>query len=686
MEISSLGQLYLQHRFDLLGSGWNQVRYGMECPGLEGHRYSGSEHLRVESALSRLNGANRIEAQRLRSLIDGEYEPIDWQLDFKSGYRWSESVWYQDVAYVGIPGADIKVPWELGRLQHLPQIALASALAMAEGAEATADLYRREFRNVALDFIAANPPRFGVHWVMPMEVAIRVSNLVLAWDLFAAAEQPLDDAFTAVLSQAVVEHGRHIAENLEWTATFRGNHYLANLVGMVYASAYLPESAETDGWLAFATRSLVEEIELQFDSEGSNREGSTSYHRLSLELATYGAALLLALPNRRVERLVAAGRRAASVLVPGPTPKPVETYRYGDRVSPIPTSMIERIAQGAAFTTDIAKHDGRVPQVGDNDSGRLFKLSPCMVAVGSSEPPQGARNQADDEAEVVSGLNWSEDQLDHRHIVEAIDGLVGRRLQPRVPSAHLDRQVVSSLSRPRPSWGTLGLSRAQRLRIGDPRQFHEFGARLSALRPESYRAITIDVQGDDLLQGQALVGYPAFGLYVFRTTRLYLAIRCGPIGQNGAGGHDHNDQLALELAIDAVDWIRDPGTYVYTPLPTKRNDYRSVTAHAAPQLSGGEPRSLDDGLFTLGAGSHATCVYWGDQGFAGENRMADGRVALCRIHVDRRSIVVEHGAEGASLVKRDGDQGDWRDLVPPLPYSPGYGALEQVSRSASWTP
>src|SRR5215469_1917719 len=35
-EIFALTRNYLGHRFDLLGSGWVQVKHGMRCAGLEG--------------------------------------------------------------------------------------------------------------------------------------------------------------------------------------------------------------------------------------------------------------------------------------------------------------------------------------------------------------------------------------------------------------------------------------------------------------------------------------------------------------------------------------------------------------------------------------------------------------------------------------------------------------------------
>ena len=323
--------------------------------------------------------ANRSESARIRSLIGPDYEPIDWQLDFKSGYRWSESTWYRDIRYGNIRGADVKVPWELGRLQHLPQLAHAATLAHANGDEAPAERLAREFRDQVLDFIAANPPRFGVQWAMTMDVAIRAANLLLAWDIFRAADVSFDSEFMRVFSRSAFEHGSHIAANLEWSSHLRSNHYLADVVGLLFVAVYLPASSRTDAWLLFATRELLDEVQNQFLPDGGNFEGSTCYHRLSAEMATWGLALVLALPAARLAALfepstevLAQGRG-----LPGATLGPLPAHVLGDgRRTPIGPDVLDRMARARAFTLDITKPSGRVPQIGDNDSGRLFKLAP----------------------------------------------------------------------------------------------------------------------------------------------------------------------------------------------------------------------------------------------------------------------------------------------------------------------
>jgi hypothetical protein len=175
-EIKALAAHFIGHRFDLLGSGWVEVRHGMRCRGLEHHRYSARDAPSLDP-VRRVNLANRFAARRLRRLIEGEYRPIHWHVDFKSGYRWSKRTWYRRVPYGHLPGVDIKVPWELSRMQHLPILAWAHALAMAgEGGFLPPDAYRLEFRNQILDFMSTNPPRFGVNWASTMDVAIRAAG------------------------------------------------------------------------------------------------------------------------------------------------------------------------------------------------------------------------------------------------------------------------------------------------------------------------------------------------------------------------------------------------------------------------------------------------------------------------------------------------------------------------------
>ncbi|KAF0168484.1 MAG: heparinase II/III family protein [bacterium] len=151
-----------------------------------------------------------------------------------------------------------------------------------------------------------------------------------------------------------------------------------------------------------------------------------------------------------------------------------------------------------------------------------------------------------------------------------------------------------------------------------------------------------------------------------RGQRLYLAIRCGEIGLAGLGAHAHCDQLAIELVIDGETRVRDPGTYLYTALPERRNAYRSVAAHHAPRVAGREPADLSRHLFDLRGAAEGQCLYFGPRGFVGRHA-GYGPFVYRMIEIADDAVVVHDFADGGLVLT---------DPTPePLPFSPAYGRL-----------
>ncbi len=650
-DLTRLTDRYLRHEFDLLGSGWVEVRHGAACGGFAGSRYEPGSSVEADRQgvwlVGRLNDANVATASRVWALVDDGYVPIDWQLDFRSGFRWSERTWYRDIQFMGMPGRDIKLPWELARMQHLPQLALAAHLARrgAEGFEGP-DRYEREFRNQVLDFVATNPPRFGVNWAIAMDVAIRATNWLVAWDLFRASGTTFDPAFESILAASIRDHGRFVVANIEWFE-IHGNHYLADVCGLLFIAAYLPGDRETDAWLAFAGRELLLEVEHQFWRDGANFEASTAYHRLGAEMVAWSVGLLLALPDDRLRAFAdhpAARYGSARPLSSDPIPTPLDV---GGRKRPIPSWLPDRLRRMALFTRDVTKPSGRVAQIGDNDSGRFLRLLPAL-------------------------REGREDSLDHRNLVATIDAIVGGD----APSGTDGSLMQALLGRARLPMDPSTDAAARDVRVGDDAVFNELAGHARDATNDHRRTVTIAVDGGGLLDGLEQVAYPDFGFWLFRSQRLWLGVRCGPIGQQGNGGHAHNDQLGIELSIDGTDWLRDPGTYIYTAAPEQRNAYRAAAAHTGPSYADREPARLDIDLFTLGGESEARCEYWGPKRFAGQLRSPGGRRLGCIVEVRGDAVVVRHWSVGAPLAGAHGDDVDWRALRPNVPFSPGYGLVD----------
>ncbi|TAN62445.1 MAG: hypothetical protein EPN20_10965, partial [Magnetospirillum sp.] len=533
--LKAMVPLYLKHRFDLLGSGWVRVAPDESYGGFGTHRY----HVPATDVVAEHQPGNRRRAKTILGLIaDPGYRPIDWHVDFKSGYRWSPSTWGRSIAYGHLPGVDVKVPWELARMQHLPHLAYAHGLSPDPALPA-------EFRHQILDFLGSNPPGWGVNWACPMDVAIRAVNMVVAWDLFRVQGVQFDDAFEAELAAAMLAHGRHVVEYLEWHDEHRANHYLADIAGLTFIAAYLPRSPESDLWLAFAVQQLEIEIKRQFTPDGANFEASTSYHRLSAEMALHAVALILGLPEERRAALVTfdAGlwpRSGMPQVAPGPISWP-----------PFSPQSLDRLAGVAGFAAAVTKPSGEIVQVGDNDSGRFLKLSPLFDL--TSDGPR-------------------ERHLDLRGLIASAKGLFELDLTTS-PETAMETAVVAALA------GGRRLQVAKRaVTVPDRPVVMGECQRLHIIPPDP-----------SALAGLEPLAYPDFGLFLWKNARSFISIRCGPIGQNGNGGHAHNDQLAVEIEIDGIAWSRDPGTFVYTPDLDARNRYRSALAHFVPRHGRNEP-------------------------------------------------------------------------------------------------
>lgn len=218
---------------------------------------------------------------------------------------------------------DVKIPWELSRLQWL----LWNAEAIACGPESCLYAHRKVAQATIDNWSSANPVGYGVNWACGMEVAIRGTLLAV---ICGVLSRDLDDAETDRLTGLLRAHQTFLARFPE-VSDVPGNHYLADLMGEVVLHVAL------DGLYAKATeraiKSFSKAADLQFDADGCHIERSTIYHRLTLEMVALPYALGL---------------------------------RAGHSSTPALASVVQR---AACFLAQIVDDSGVLPVFGDQDSG-----------------------------------------------------------------------------------------------------------------------------------------------------------------------------------------------------------------------------------------------------------------------------------------------------------------------------
>lgn len=257
-------------------------------------------------------------------------ERIDWHTDWTTGYSWPRS-YYEDVDYVALDRrCDVKLPWELSRGYQLVALGRAYALDPRPA-------YAHECASQIEAWLDDNPWPYGVNWGRAMEVAIRAVNWIWSAAFFAEAPAFTDRARLRLL-KALVQHGRHIAANLEYAGPYSGNHYFSNGVGLAFLGILYPELREAAGWRRTGLGIVFGELQRQVLPDGVDFEMGIGYQGLVCELA-YSTLLLCDL-----------------------------------NAIPVPEAARQRLARMFDFMLAYTRPDGTFPQIGDNDDGRLAGL------------------------------------------------------------------------------------------------------------------------------------------------------------------------------------------------------------------------------------------------------------------------------------------------------------------------
>lgn len=264
--------------------------------------------------------------QCFNKIIDG-YKLIDWQKDYNSSYNW-EFKWFKDIKFGNNSGNDIKVPWEIGRLQHLPMLAI-------EFEKTKSEQLLFEIRNQIFDFMASNPPNFGVQWMTSMDIGIRLVNIIFTLFTINRKKQLFGRNELELIDSYLFDHYLHIKENIEYSEGMRGNHYLSNICSLIIYISFIDDNEAKDLLLGKYKRLLEQELEFQFNDDGTNFEGSTRYHIFTNQMIITVDMIL-------------------------------KKYSLGQ----LPKVKMNNIA---SFTLELLEYEFP-PQIGDNDSGFYWKV------------------------------------------------------------------------------------------------------------------------------------------------------------------------------------------------------------------------------------------------------------------------------------------------------------------------
>lgn len=314
-------------------------------------------HFRGDREARFLDGLPAPDATEIAAADEHVNRSIQWTQDPLSNYVWPLD-YHRDIKLIRNDGSDVRVLWELNRLGHFITLARAYSLTNDER-------YSTEFFAQLRSWAEQNPYGRGPNWTCAMEVALRAINLLAAFETFRRSPELNADSLSFFL-QLLQRHGRYIRRNLEFSYISTSNHYLSDVVGLLWIGLLLPELRDAHEWRDFGLDQTLREMDKQVLSDGADFESSTGYHRFVTELLLY-SFLLCKVNNVEIED------------------------RYWSKLH----KMLNYIRA-------YLRPDGFAPLIGDTDSGRVLPIAhrsardhAYLLTFGPETQPSGSQAFAD---------------------------------------------------------------------------------------------------------------------------------------------------------------------------------------------------------------------------------------------------------------------------------------------------
>lgn len=240
-----------------------------------------------------------------------------WHRDPVSGALWPRDTSGKIDYRPGNPTGDVRIVWELNRLQHLVGLAV-----IANEDEARRSAAVSLIESHIADWSAANPPGIGVNLVSGMEIALRLMAVLHAYDL---VRQWVSESTRLEVARFAAFHANAIPSRLSLYSS-AGNHTIAEAVGLLYAGTLLQESPSAALWRRTALQLLRQEVPRQIDADGGGVEQATWYLLFIVDLLGLAQALLRFSgqpPESTLDAALDRGRKFLNVLASGPDDLPM---------------------------------------------------------------------------------------------------------------------------------------------------------------------------------------------------------------------------------------------------------------------------------------------------------------------------------------------------------------------------
>ncbi len=207
----------------------------------------------------------------------------DWITNPETGFQYDISKHWSEISDFHPDNGDIKYVWEKSRFTYLLTL-------IRNDYHFNEDHSTFVFAEIE-SWIDANPINQGPNWKCSQEISLRLFNWMYALNFYKNSEA-LTEALWTKIQNVIYWSLHHVYHHIDFSRiAVRNNHAITETLALTISELLFPFIPEAKKWSIQGRKWLEEEVAYQVYEDGTFLQFSMNYHRVLVQLFSFGIAL-----------------------------------------------------------------------------------------------------------------------------------------------------------------------------------------------------------------------------------------------------------------------------------------------------------------------------------------------------------------------------------------------------------
>ena len=245
----------------------------------------------------------------------------DWITNPDTNYGYDAHIHWSKINDFNPQNGDIKYVWEKSRFSYLLTIIRYDYHFETDSSE----FVFNEIRS----WIKANPINQGPNWKCSQEISLRMINWLYALFFYKNSKHLTEAVFQEIM-HVMYWQLHHVYHHIHFSRiAVRNNHAITETLLLSLSELLFPFYPETKKWAKKGKQYFEQEMEYQIYNDGAFIQHSMNYHRVLIQLLTFGFTVTQSKPDFFSKLVYGKAYKAVNFLIQFVQPKNGKVPNYG---------------------------------------------------------------------------------------------------------------------------------------------------------------------------------------------------------------------------------------------------------------------------------------------------------------------------------------------------------------------